>query len=482
MTRVAFEAVGLGRALVLSDYHGLRRRFRDAAIYSSNDEASMAASIQEALANQATLEEAGCRLRQGLQKEHEEGVARLQDAMRRDGVPRARRKQQRLLMITQHPYPWNPTLRRNVDALTETGAHLDLICSMFDPTLTDRPDNLHIHTIPIAHRRHHPSRYVIEYAAFFLRSFLKVTTLSLRRRFDAVQVDNVPDFLVFAAWPARLRGARIVFFMYELMPEMTMARLHLHASHPLVAVTRRFERRAVQWSDAVVVVNEACRRNLLARGVDPAKVTVIPNTQPPRPLPARPAKDRPTLVTHSTLIKRYGIDVAVRAFRELRSRWTDLSLLILGEGEELPALRELAQTLGVAKDVHFRGVLPWAEAMAEIRTCTVGLVPVVDDGYGQLLLPMKLLDYTALGVPAVCSRLTAVADYFPPDSLAYFAPGDASALAKQVDRLLSDPAGAQRQASRAREVALSIGWEKVLPQYLDIMAVRGNGRGRPRTT
>lgn len=482
MTRAAFEAVGLGRALVLSDFAGLRHRFRDGVIYSGNDARSMATNIRHTLANQAQFEEAACRISQQLRAQHADGMQRLRRVLNQEQDTLGRGAPRRLLMITQHPYPWNPTLRRNVDALLETGAHLDLICTLWEPRPADEPlhSNLRIHTIPIEHRRNHPGRYVLEYVAFFLRSWLKVATLSLRRRFDAVQVDNVPDFLFFAAGPARLRGARVVFFMYELMPEMTMARLHLGDRHPLIRLIRALERAAIRRADAVVVVNEACRRTLVARGAAQSKLTVVPNTQPARPLPARRARRHPTLVTHSTLIQRYGIDVAVRALKDLRLSWPDLSLLILGEGEAEAALHQLAQSLGVSEHVDFRGFLPWAEAMAEISTCTVGIVPVIADGYGELLLPNKLLDYAALGVPAVCSRLPAVEDYFPNDSVAYFKPGDASALASQVDRLLKDRSAAEQQAKRARAVAVSIGWETVRTQYLDIMAVPNKehrGRG-----
>lgn len=57
MNRAAFEAVGLGRALVLSDYPGLRSRFGDAAVYCPNDPAAMAAAIDCALRDRPRLEQ-----------------------------------------------------------------------------------------------------------------------------------------------------------------------------------------------------------------------------------------------------------------------------------------------------------------------------------------------------------------------------------------------------------------------------------------
>ena len=42
MNRAAFEAVGLGRPLVLTDFPGLRERFGEAALLSTNEPARMA--------------------------------------------------------------------------------------------------------------------------------------------------------------------------------------------------------------------------------------------------------------------------------------------------------------------------------------------------------------------------------------------------------------------------------------------------------
>ena len=77
MNRAAFEAVGLGRPLVLSDLAGLRRRFGEAALMSPNDPAGMAAAIQRALLERDRLEQKSAELGPRLRDQHERGLARL---------------------------------------------------------------------------------------------------------------------------------------------------------------------------------------------------------------------------------------------------------------------------------------------------------------------------------------------------------------------------------------------------------------------
>lgn len=473
MNRAAFEAVGLGRALVLSDLPGLRDRFGSAAVFCANEPQAMAAALRDALQRRQELERQSVTLQSDLEAQRQAALELMGSLLR--SSPR------RLLMVSQHPFD-NPTLARNVDCLLEQGWELDVYCSA-KPGLEQaapRP-GLHVRMLrplraaegsgTVAHRRSGALWYPIEYVAFFLRVLPRATWLSFRHRYDCVQVDNVPDFLVFVAAAARLRGARVVHFMYEVMPEMTASLLHVADDHPLVRLVSWQERRATAWADRVVTVAEAGRRRLEARGVDPAKVVVIPNTRPASAtsLPPPAASKRPegpTLVTHGTLLKRYGVQVAIRALRELRPRWPELTLQVLGEGEYRPVLEELVVELDLQDAVQFTGFLPWEDAMARVRSATVGVVPVLADGYGQLLLPNKLFEYVASGVPAVCSRLPIISEYFPADSLGYFEEGDPAGLAAQVDRLLQDPRLRASQAAAARQAVEAVSWERVSGDYL----------------
>ena len=81
MNRAAFEAVGLGRPLVLSDLPGLRSRFGDAALFAPNDPRSMADVMLQALGRQDELAARSKALQAQLSAQHEQGLARLRAAV-----------------------------------------------------------------------------------------------------------------------------------------------------------------------------------------------------------------------------------------------------------------------------------------------------------------------------------------------------------------------------------------------------------------
>src|SRR2546430_17136340 len=109
------------------------------------------------------------------------------------------------------------------------------------------------------------------------------------------------------------------------------------------------------------------------------------------PAPPNRAGSSTCIVTHCSLIERYGVQVAIRAFALLHPRWPELRLRVLGEGELKPALGRLTGGLGLDDRVAFRGFRLWAEGMAEISQAAVGVVAIVAAGYAELLFPTKLL-------------------------------------------------------------------------------------------
>lgn len=330
----------------------------------------------------------------------------------------------------------------------------------------------------LEHRRSGALRYMWEYLAFFLWSMPIALALSIRHRYTAVLVDNLPDFLVFVGVIARWRGARVVLEMFELTPELTAARLKLAPGHPILRWARWIERVATRWADHVIVVSKQCMDVLVERGLDAEKISILPNTQPAAVLsaafdPAPPEAD--FIVTHCSLVERYGVQVAIRALDLLRRDWPDLTLRVLGDGEYKAALIDLSEELGLADRVVFRGFLPWSAAMAEVRQASLGIVAIIADGYGELLLPTKLLEYVEHDVPVVSARLPTIVHHFPPGTVAYFEPGDAAGLAAQADRLMRDRKAAERQAELAKLAMRSISWDVLAPRYLAALGLQHRG-------
>ncbi|MGL6095731.1 MAG: glycosyltransferase, partial [Fimbriiglobus sp.] len=129
--------------------------------------------------------------------------------------------------------------------------------------------------------------------------------------------------------------------------------------------------------------------------------------------------------------KDYG--ALVRAVRVLADRGRDVTLVIVGEGDERPALEALARELGVADRVTLPG---WrADVRDHLEAMDVFALSSLREG-----LPNALLEAMALEVPAVATRVAGIPRLVRDGETGRLVdPGNAPALADAIGELLGNP-------------------------------------------
>lgn len=395
----------------------------------------------------------------------------------------------RILIVRQGHYPQDPRVQREALALAAAGHAVTVLCLRgIGQMPVEVVEGVAVHRLALGRRRGGAGRYLLDYGVFFLAAFLWLARRQRRERFQVVQVNTLPDALIWAAWPARLGGAALVLDLHEVMPELYASRFGLAMEHPLPRLLGRLETAAIRFADRAVAVSEPCLERYLARGAPGERFAVVTNSPDPRRFPPRPPAPPPPgrprrIVSHGTLVARYGFDVLLEAFARLADQpgHEDLRLELLGEGELRHDLAERARTLGLAHRVSLPGELP-LETMAErLRGATLGVVANRDDPFTALVLPTKLMEYFVLGIPAVASATAAVRGQFEPDWLHLVPPGDPQALADALAARLADPAGSLAMAERAQAgFAEQLGWPRMAARYVahveGAAAMRGGGR------
>lgn len=103
-----------------------------------------------------------------------------------------------------------------------------------------------------------------------------------------------------------------------------------------------------------------------------------------------------------SLEKIYGIDYLIRAFANLRKKYTNIQLKIVGEGTQEEALKELAIKLGVSEDISFIGRLSTYEVADFYNKINIGVFPSLSESFG-----VSVLEAQACGVPVIVSDIEA---------------------------------------------------------------------------
>ncbi len=169
---------------------------------------------------------------------------------------------------------------------------------------------------------------------------------------------------------------------------------------------RAQERLSCRFADHVITVSEAWRDRLVPRGVPAERCIVVMNVADDRvfgPRPRRPASAPGfRLLYHGQLTHRYGLDLAVRAVAALRDEIPDIHLTIHGRGDAVEELAALVADLQLEHLVELSTDSVPAEALPDmIAGADLGVVPYRNDVFTDGIVPTKLMEYAAVGIPCV---------------------------------------------------------------------------------
>jgi glycosyltransferase involved in cell wall biosynthesis len=380
----------------------------------------------------------------------------------------------RVCVIREHYVPQDSRVAREVAALRALGHHVDVICLRAEGQPgVERGPGMTVWRLPLRHNRGRAARYLLEYGGFFVLAAGLVTLLHARRRYRLVQVNSLPDALVFAAALPRLLGARVLLDLQECMPEFFATKFGVDLTHPAVRAIARVERASIGFAHLVITPTSQMRDTFVARGADPAKITVVMDGADQdvfRPVRTT-TQGRPfTLITHGTVEAHYGIDTVIEAVAMLRDELPGLRLEVYGDGSDLPRLRQVATDRQVADRVHFSGgFVPIEELVQAIAQADAGVVAMRRDAFRDVTIPGKMFDFIAMGKPVVSSRTRAVEQTFDASCVELFESGDAADLAGAIRRLAREPERGARLARRAAEVAEAYQWPRQREIYAGVV-------------
>lgn len=439
--------------------------------------------------------------------------------MRSGGGPGRRSVQPGVCLIAHARFPiGEPRAERAARAAVGDGYRVEVIALRGEGERAhEQLNGITVWRLPIRHRRGAPLPVMaLEYCSFTVLAGLWALALTLRARgrIAVVEVHSPPEFLILAGLLPKLLGARLLLDVRDLSSHLWEARFGAAGKDAIaIGVLRRLERAACALADAVLTVHGPYRAQLTARGAEERRIAIVMNApeealiagvkRSVAPVPASVPASVPvpfgrgtrngrgngngdgneefTVAYHGTITRWYGVDLLVQAIGLLRAQRRHVRALILGEGDQLETVRELAAELGVDDSISFSNrYLPIEQALGAVAGADCGIISNRPSEINRFILPNKLFEYVALGIPVVSARLETVAAHFDDDDLTFCRPGDPASLAGAIGWVMDERVAAMRKSVRAQARAERYRWDRSRIAYLDVLHELQAGRAGER--
>ncbi|WP_434080273.1 glycosyltransferase [Sanguibacter sp. Z1732] len=257
---------------------------------------------------------------------------------------------------------------------------------------------------------------------------------------------------------------------------MNSHEFHFHA---------RMELEAARHSSSVITITDALAAELVERGVDEAKIRVVPNgvdVSKFDPVPRNEALARElglagrTVVGYvGSLLDYEGLDLLIRAFAAIPDVETFAGLLIVGDGPMRSHLQRLARELRLESIVRFPGRVDHDLVSEYYSVIDIAPFPRLPLPVCEMVSPLKPLEAMAMQKAVIASDVAALAEMVREGETGRLhAKGDVDSLSGVLSDLLASPQLREDLARKGREwVRNERSWPKLVEALHELYVTKG---------
>ncbi|MBN1466993.1 glycosyltransferase family 4 protein [candidate division KSB1 bacterium] len=214
--------------------------------------------------------------------------------------------------------------------------------------------------------------------------------------------------------------------------------------------------RFIYRSTPFAVVSESTRAELRHWGIK-SEIDLLPNAVDLQRYEVLPGKKSSSpVIGYLGRIKKYkSVDHIIRAMPAIVEKIPDVMLKIIGDGDALPELRQLARQLAVDKNVEFTGHVSHAEKVRLINESWIVVNPSSKEGWG-----LTVIESNACRVPVVAAYSPGLIDsVIDGKTGTLYEYGNITKLANSVVDLLQNHEKRESLADNARRWAERWNWD-----------------------
>lgn len=328
------------------------------------------------------------------------------------------------------------------DELAARGHRVRVLTTVPPGDASTDDGDLDVRRWPVLRDRGGNVRGYVQYLSFDIPLFFRL----LFTRTDLVVVEPPPTTGVVSRIACFLK--RTPYFHYSADVVSTAAG-GIGVNSTVVRVLRGLERWVLNGSRRVIAVSDGVQRDLESLGVPGHRVSVVGvGIDTTRFAYTADAKrpDAKKLVYGGTMSEIHGAGIFLRAFARIADSHPDATLLMIGQGVDVPALRELADEL-VPGRVEFRPPQSAEHLSAEFSTASAALASVKPGVGYDYAFATKALSGMSAGAPVIYAGVGPMAALVRDNDLGCAVDWDEAAVAEAMDKALAESPAPTRRAA-----------------------------------
>jgi len=286
-----------------------------------------------------------------------------------------------------------------------------------------------------------------------------------------------------ALWVGRRRRIPVVYEIRALWEDAATDHGTTTENSARYRASRALETFALRHADHVTTICEGLRGEVVARGIAPDRITVIPNAvdtsefrfggEPDPALREKLGLKDSTVIGFAGSFYAYeGLDLLVEAAALLAPRRPDLRVLLVGGGPQEAALKALVRERGLADRVIFAGRVPHADVHRYYELIDVLAYPRHRMRLTEIVTPLKPLEAMAQGRIFVASDVGGHRELVRDGETGFLFPaGDARSLAQSIESILGRAGEWPGIRGRARKfIETERTWARSVARYAEVYA------------
>jgi colanic acid biosynthesis glycosyl transferase WcaI len=322
----------------------------------------------------------------------------------------------------------------------------------------------------------------LTFASFLVVCFFRLLTL---RSFDRVVALTSPPLISFlAALLISLKGGRFCFWVMDLNPDEAIAAGWLREGSLAARSLQRLLGYSLKRADRVVVLDRFMKDRVLAKGVEPVRVTILPPWSHDESI-SYSAVGRDEFRCKHALTRKFVVmysgnhspchplDTLLDAALTL-STDQNIAFCFVGGGTEQEKVREFSRE----HKLHNILCLPYQplELLSSSLSAADLHVVVMGDHFTGIVHPCKIYNILRIGGPVLYigppqSHVTDIADQFKTDHIFVARHGDSNLIVEKITAL------ATRKVSASPFPLSAFSKLQLLPQMISLVELALSSEG-----